>query len=176
MSDFNGAVAFLDPATRRRLALHRPTGGTLGGPLASAPDGSRVAAAAYDAAAADSSSSSTRGRSGTSRKLRLDIFCSQVESAVFTPDSQAAPRAGRRLGGRQRALARGRANGAPATRPDRVGAVSSSEPMPGDSRLLGFAGSRLVTYSLARAHRGHPRPRHASRRAHVSRSPPRSPS
>ena len=148
VGDFNGAVALLDPETRRRLALHRPTAGTLGGPLASAPDGSRVAAAGYDSEGAFIELFDPRTQRHVAQ-LPLNIYFSQPETLVFTPDSRQLlvqaddpesgndlwrldARTGRLLGGTN---------------------MSGNEPgsgiaMPGDSRLLGFAGSRLVTYSL----------------------------
>ena len=109
VSDINGAVAFIDPATRRRRALHTPTVGTLGGPVASAPDGSRLAVAGYDSQGGFIELFDPR----TPRRLaqlRLNIFYSQVESVLFTPDSTGAAPAGQRSGGGERPLARGRTN------------------------------------------------------------------
>ena len=147
VTDFNGAVAFMDPATRRRLALHRPTPGTLGGPLASAPDGSRVAVAAYDANGGGFIELFDPRTRRHVAQLGFDLYWSEVESAVFTPDSKQLllqvndsqsgneilvvdARTGRLVPGQT--VARG---------------IVVGRPMPGDSRLLGFAGSQLVTWS-----------------------------
>ena len=147
VSDFNGAVAFLDPTTRRRLALHRPTPGTLGGPLASAPDGSRLAVAGYDSEGAFIELFDPRTPHHIAKR-RLNIYFSPVETAVFTPDSQELlvqaddPESGNDL---WRFDARtGRLLPGQAVEP---GVPGSGIAMPGDSRLLGFAGSRLVTHS-----------------------------
>jgi WD40 repeat protein len=147
VSDFNGAVAFLDPATRRRLTLHRPTAGALGGPLVSAPDGSRLAAAGYDSQGGFVELFDPRTQRRVTQ-VRLNIFYTQLESAVFTPDSRELlvqandPESGNEL---WRLDARtGRQLHVPFPNTGEGSGIA----MPGDSRLLGFAGSRLVTYSL----------------------------
>jgi WD domain, G-beta repeat len=139
VSDFNAAVAFLDPATRRRLALHTPVNDTIGGPLAAAPDGSRVAASGTDVEDGFVELFDPRTQRHIAQQ-HVSVIKSQVESVVFTPDSRellvqtADSEAGNTL-----------------WRIDaRTGRIlRRAIPMPGDdSRLLGFAGSRLVTYSL----------------------------
>ena len=99
MSDFNGAVAFLDPATRRRLALHTPTAGTLGGPLASAPDGSRLAAAGFDSEGGFIELFDPRTRRHVAQ-LHFDISAAGGDHGLHAR-LRGAPRAGRRPGDRQ---------------------------------------------------------------------------
>ena len=150
VSDFNGAVAFLDPATRRVLELHRPTAGTLGGPVASSPDGSRLAASGFDAEGGFVELFDPRTRRHINQ-LRLGIFLSSVDSAVFTPDSRELllaandPEMGNavwRVDARTGRLLPGQIP---------TGEMGPRQVLPGDERLLGFAGSQLVTYSV-RAH------------------------
>jgi WD40 repeat protein len=139
VSDLNAAVAFLDPATRRRLAFHLPANDTIGGPLAAAPDGSRVAVAGTDVEHGFVELFDPRTQRHVAQR-RVDIINSHLQSLVFTPDSRellvqaADSEAGNTL---WRLDARtGRILGREIRMPD------------DDSRLLGFAGSRLVTYSL----------------------------
>jgi DNA-binding SARP family transcriptional activator/WD40 repeat protein len=151
VSDANGAVAFLDPAGRRRLALHRSPAGSLGGPLVSAPDGTRVAVAGFDSEGGYVDLFDPRTRRHVA-KTRLNIYYAQVESAVFTPDSRELlvqavddETANRiwRVDARTGRLLR---IDDPAAHDETQG----SGPMPdAGSRLLGFAGSRLVTYGVA---------------------------
>ena len=147
VSDFNGAIAFLDPATRRRLALRRPAAGTLGGPLASAPDGSRTAAAGFDSQGAFVELFDPRTQRHLTR-VRLNIYFEGAQTMVFSPDSRELlvqandPEGGNGL---WRVDARsGRM--LPGVMRER-GIIGSAIRLPGDAQLLGFAGSRLVTFS-----------------------------
>ncbi len=151
VADLNGAVAFLDPDGRRRLGIHRPARGTFGGPLASAPDGSRVAVAGYDSQGGfiDLFDAQTRRRVA---HLRKNLFYTQLESATFTADSkellvQGTDRVGAieaRLGdygGTNRVWRWDARTGRP---------LRGEILLPGPhALLLGFAGSSLVTYSPA---------------------------
>lgn len=138
VSDLNAAIAFLDPATRRRLAVHLPEYDTIGGPLAAAPDGSRVAVAGTDVEHGFIELFDPRTQRHIAQQ-RVDMVNSHIQSVVFTPDSRellvqaADSEAGNTLWHLDA----------------RTGRILGREVrMPGDdARLLGFTGSRLVTYS-----------------------------
>lgn len=138
VSDIDGGTAFLDPASRRRLAVHRASAGATGSPLASAPDGSRVAEIGLDFQGAFIDVFDSRSRQLVS-ELRQAIFAATPESAVFSPDSGELLMQGENADGTNH-LWRWDVRG--------EGQLRADVQLPGaHSLLLGFAGSKLLTYS-----------------------------
>jgi len=139
VSDLNGAVAFLDPATRRRLAVRRSDPSAVGGPLASAADGTRLAATGADFQSGFIHLFDPRTQRHIA-EVRQGFATAPVETAVFTPDSKELLVQAETLDDGVNRLWRLDAG---------TGRLRRSEiALPGDhSLLLGFARSRLVTYS-----------------------------
>jgi WD40 repeat protein len=139
VSDLDSSVAFLDPTTRRRLAVYRSSAGASGGPLLTAPDGSHVATVGVDFQGGFIDVFDPRTRERTT-ELREGLFDATPETALFSPDSKVLLVQG--ISGLENTNRLWRWDVRGAGRP--LGDV----PMPGDrSRLLAFVRSRLVTYS-----------------------------
>jgi DNA-binding SARP family transcriptional activator/WD40 repeat protein len=139
VSDLNGAVAFLDPATGRRLAVRRSSASAVAGPLASAADGTRLAATGADFQGGFIHLFDPRTQRHVA-ELRQGFAAAPVETAVFTPDSKELLVQAETFDDGVNRLWRLDA---------RNGRLRRGEiPLPGEhSLLLGFARSWLVTYS-----------------------------